>query len=106
MAKVTWTTRAKVMRKKLYADGVRDFGPLTAKKTYLKTEAIADDLAKWPTSGHPEQLLLGRPLLYRAKPINDRFRIIYRYDEGNDIIYIEDIWDTRRNPVTLKQRIR
>lgn len=55
MATVTWTTRAKVMRKKLYADGVRDFGPLTAKKTYLKTETIADDLAKWPTSGHPEE---------------------------------------------------
>ena len=51
MATVIWTTRAKAMRKKVYAEGVRDFGPLTAKKTYLKTEAIADDLAKWPTSG-------------------------------------------------------
>ena len=106
MATVTWTTRAKVMRKKLYADGVRDFGPLTAKKTYLKTETIAADLAKWPTSGHPEQLLLGESPLYRAKPINDRFRIIYWYDEENDIVSIEDIWDTKRSPDNLTRRIK
>ena len=106
MATVVWTTRAKMMRKKLYADGVRDFGPMTANKMYQKTENIAEDLAKWPTSGYPEQLLLERRPLYRARTINDRFRIIYRYDEEKDMVYIEDIWDTRRNPEKLEKRMK
>ncbi len=105
MAEVIWTEPAQMVRKRFYLQGVRDFGTMVANKTDRIIEGIENDLAKWPTSGHPEQLLLGKTPLYRARPINDRFRIIYRYDEAKDMVYIEDIWDTRRNPETLKQRI-
>ncbi|MBR6188289.1 MAG: type II toxin-antitoxin system RelE/ParE family toxin [Prevotella sp.] len=105
MAEVKWTKRAQKAKRALYLNGLEQFGAITAEKTLRKVTTIAADLAKWPTSGHPEQLLLGESPLYRAKPINDRFRIIYWYDEENDTVVIEDIWDTRRNPETLKQRM-
>ena len=35
-----------------------------------------------------------------------RFKIIYYYDEVEDIVYIVDIWDTRMNPKTLIRRIK
>ena len=106
MAEVIWTEPAQIVRKKFYLQGMRDFGVMTAKKTDKIIESIVNDLAKWPTSGHPEQLLLGKVPLYRARPINDRFRIIYRYDEEKDMVYIEDIWDTKRSPENLTRRIK
>jgi plasmid stabilization system protein ParE len=106
MAKIVWTQRAQRAKRALYLNGLEQFGVITAEKTLRKLSSIATGLAKWPSSGHPEQLLLGKVPLYRAKPINDRFRIIYRYDEAKDIVYIEDIWDARRNPETLKRRTK
>ena len=38
--------------------------------------------------------------------MHNRFKIIYYYDETEDIIHIVDIWDTRMNPQTLVKRIR
>ncbi len=105
MAEVKWTKRAQKAKRALYLNGLEQFGVMTAEKTLRKVTTIVADLAKWPTSGHPEQLLLGESPLYRARPINDRFRIIYWYDEENDTVSIEDIWDTRRNPDKLKQRV-
>ena len=46
-----------------------------------------------------------RKKLYIKGHINDRFKIIYWYDEPNDTVYIEDIWDTRRAPQNLTKRI-
>ena len=42
----------------------------------------------------------------KVEHINKRFKIVYWYDEPNDIVVIEDIWDTRRSPQNLKNRIR
>jgi plasmid stabilization system protein ParE len=106
MAEVIWTKRAQKAKRGLYLNGLEQFGTITAEKTLRKMTTIAADLAKWPTSGHPEQLLLGKVPLYRARPINDRFRIIYRYDEEKDMVYIEDIWDTKRSPENLTRRIK
>lgn len=106
MAEVKWTKRAQKAKRALYLNGLEQFGAITAEKTLRKVTTIAADLAKWPTSGHPEQLLLGESPLYRARPINDRFRIIYWYDEENDIVSIEDIWDTKRSPDNLTRRIK
>lgn len=35
-----------------------------------------------------------------------RFKIIYRYDAVNDIVHVADIWDTRRDPDKLANRIK
>ena len=106
MATVKWADRATAMRFKLYRNGRLEFGLATAKKTARIIETIADDLSRWPTTGFPEPLLKGAPHFYRSRHINKRFKMIYRYDEENDIVYIEDIWDTKRSPENLTRRLK
>ena len=38
--------------------------------------------------------------------MNRRFKIIYFYDQVEDIVHIMDIWDTKRNPSALIRRIK
>ena len=45
MATIVWTERAKAMRKKLYVNGLTEFGLTTAQKTSQAIEVIADDLS-------------------------------------------------------------
>ena len=106
MATVIWTKPAQAVRKRFYLQGMREFGTTVADKTDRIIDEIENDLSKWPTSGFPEPLLRGFTSFYRARHINKRYKIIYWYDEENDTVVIEDIWDTKRSPVTLKQRIR
>ena len=106
MATIVWTATAKTIRKKLYRNGIVEFGVTTAENTAQTIADIADDLSRWPTTGFPEPLLKGTAHLYRARHINKRFKLIYRYDESKDIVYIEDIWDTRRSPKNLIGRIK
>lgn len=106
MATVKWTTRALTQLLLLYKNGVKEFGISVARKTVNKTYSISDDLEKWPTSGFPEPLLKKASKIYRARHINKRFKLIYRFEEDNDIVYIEDVWDTRRAPCSLIKRIK
>ncbi len=107
MATVIWSKRALAQRIQLYKNGVLEFGTFTALKTAKKINSIADDLEKYPTMGFIELLLADKTNhLYRAWHINHRFKLIYWYDEKKDIVNIEDIWDTRRNPETLTRRIK
>ena len=106
MATIVWTETAKYKRQELYKNGVLEFGLTTAKKTARIVENISDNLEKWPTTGFPEPLLKNLPHLYRAKHINKRYKIIYRYKEDIDTVYIEDIWDTRRSPKNLTKSLK
>ena len=106
MATVVWTKRAKAMRRSFYHNGVIEFGLTTAEKTAQIIEDIADDLSRWPETGFPEPLLKGTIPLYRSRHINKRYKIIYWYDEPNDTVVIEDIWDSRRSPENLTKRMK
>jgi Txe/YoeB family toxin of Txe-Axe toxin-antitoxin module len=106
MATVVWTDKAKVERRKLYITGQNEFGVTTAIKMSQKIETITNNLKRWPVTGFPEPLLKGLVPLYRSRHINKRFKIVYWYDEPNDTVVIEDIWDSRRSPQNLKNRIR
>jgi len=106
MATVVWTSKAKAMRRKLYRNGMVEFGLTTAEKTAQTIADIADDLSRWPTSGFPEPLLRGYVPFYRSRHINKRFKLLYWYDEEVDMVVIEDIWDTRRAPQNLVSRIK
>jgi len=106
MATVVWTVRAQKEKDSLYFNGRVEYGVYIANKTAQKIRKIEMDLGQWPLSGHPEQLLKGHVPLYRARHINKRFKIIYWYDEPNDTVVIEDIWDSMRSPQNLTQRIQ
>ena len=106
MATVKWTEFAQSVKWKFYKDGVLEFGCTVAKKTNKKIEEIEDDLSKYPKMGFPEPLLKAYAIEYRARHINKRYKIIYKYEESNDTVYIVDIWDTRRAPQNLVSRIK
>ena len=105
MATVVWTASAQLIRYQFYLSGKMEFGTITANKTDRKIEEIIEFLSKYPETGFPEPLLKGTPFLYRARHINKRYKLIYRYEEINDTVYIEDIWDSRRSPQNLTKRI-
>ena len=106
MATVIWTAFAQEVRREFYRSGVMTFGTLTANKTDRKIEEIVEFLSKYPETGFPEPLLNGAKYLFRARHINKRYKLIYRYEEANDTVYLEDIWDERRNPKNLAKRIK
>lgn len=96
---------AKAVRKELYMRGTIEYGTFTALKLARKIESLTDSLSIFPGMGFREPLLEKRIPLFRAYMINKRFKIIYWYNEADDIVIIEDIWDTRRAPSNLKKRI-
>lgn len=106
MAKVIWTKPAHAVRRKFYLQGMKEFGEFTANKTDEIIKTLEDELSRWPVSGFPEPLLRGLVPFYRARHINKRYKIIYWYDEPNDTVVIEDIWDSRRSPQHLVRRLR
>ena len=105
MATVIWSKRAHEEKERFYLNGRLEFGATVANKTAQKIQEIENDLSRWPTSGFPEPLLKGYVPFYRSRHINKRYKIIYWYDESNDMVVIEDIWDTRRAPQNLTKRI-
>lgn len=71
-----------------------------------RVEYISHNLEKFPEIGYPEPLLKDRSNLYRTYHINKRFDLIYYYEECRDIVHVADIWDTRRKPESLANRIK
>ena len=107
MATVIWSKKAHLEKDRLYLNGVLSFGTSIANKTAKKIQSIEADLEKYPAMGFIERLLADKTRhLYRAWHINNRFKIIYWYDEDNDTVKIVDIWDTRRAPQNLVRRIK
>ena len=78
-------------------------GQRAADKFIDKTKACGEAILKYPTAGHPEPLLLGNKKLYRAKSITENYRIIYHVT--NTTIWVDDIWDRRRDPSKLTNRL-
>ena len=60
MATVIWTDKAKAARRKLYVEGVINFGIFTALKVVRKIESITDELEYFPELGYREPLLEGK----------------------------------------------
>jgi plasmid stabilization system protein ParE len=105
MAKVKWQKRAERELYRYLVKGYLEFGETTANKFSAKVASLNSDLAKYPETGFPEPLLKDRKRLYRARHILKRFKLIYYYSESSDTVHIVDIWDTRREPSKLANRI-
>ena len=107
MAKVIWEDAATIVLLEFIETARLEFGESTAKRWQKERKEIEWRLERYPTSYTPEQLLQGKELLYRGCHLmSRRFKIIYYYDEGEDIAHIVDIWDTRMNPKVLIKRIK
>lgn len=107
MAIIEWQPKTWQLYNDLLENARLEFGEKTARHWEAEIVHFYERLKNFPTSYAPEPLLQGRNKHYRGCHImSRRFKIIYYYDEVEDIVYIVDIWDTRMNPKTLIRRIK
>lgn len=79
-------------------------GQRSADRFIDKMKKCSEEIQKYPTAAHPEMLLAGREKLYRSKTLTKNYRVIYHVTSTS--IWIDDIWDSRRNPERLTKRIK
>lgn len=91
---------------KAIEQGEQMFGVAVATKFYNRFMEFAKRLSNNSELGFPEPLLAKRQRKYRSIMINEHFKLVYYCDKNKDIIYIIDLWDTRREPQSLSRRIR
>ena len=106
MAQIKWQKRAEKELYRYLVKGFIEFGDTTANNFAAKVASINKDLGRFPEIGFPEPLLKDRKKLYRARIILNRFKLIYYYDNQTDAVHVADIWDMRRDPVKLANRIK
>lgn len=68
------------------------------------TDSWMDTLITNPLVAHFEESLSHRNKHYRSIAIHQFSKIIYYIENG--VIYIADVWDTRRSPQALSARLR
>ena len=106
MAEVKWQKRAERELYRYLVKGFIEFGEAATNKFAGRIRHINAELSKFPEMGFPEPLLKERKKTYRAFHINQRFKLIYYYSAKNDTVHVADIWDTRREPLSLSGRIK
>ena len=107
MAIIEWDPQAWQLYNDLLENGRLEFGEKTARRWEDEIFYIYDRLKYFPTSFTPESLLKGKSHLYRGCLLmRRRFKLIYYYDEAEDVVHILDIWDTKMNPQALIRRIK
>ena len=84
----------------------RPFGETTASEFIKKTDEKIDRICKFPGSGTREPLLKDKKQVFRYVYIQKRIKLIYRYDEELQIIYIEDVWNTNMDPQHLLEGMK
>lgn len=103
---IVWADDAKACLKEIILYGVDNWGLKVANQFHDNLIKIEQRLALNPELGHPELLLAERTFIYRSILIQKNFKLIYRIVREKDSLLIVDIWDTRREPNRLKDRIR
>ena len=84
-----------------------EFGRSTAMKWAEEIATFEYRVKLHPTSYTPESLLADRAVVYRrCHVMKRRFKVIYYYDEKEDVVHLIDIWDTRMSPSALIRRIK
>lgn len=107
MAVIEWTDKTWQLYNEYLENARYEYGAKTARRWEKELLNIYDRLKLYPTSYTLESLLDGKRVLFRRCHImNRRFKIIYYYDEAEDVVHLVDIWDTKMNPKTLMRRIK
>ena len=106
MAVVKWRKQAWALFNNYVEHARLEYGEKTARKWLSEASIIYDRLQKYPLSYTPESLLAEKRHHYRSCHIMRRFKIVYYYAPSSDTVYIRDVWDTRMNPITLKNRLK
>ena len=105
MAQVVWSEKAWKEYRSCLVYSEAEFGRKAAKSFFNNVTNATKRLEAFPLIGFPEPLLAGKEELFRSRIIQKNFKLIYHYSEANNIVYIDDLWDTRKEPNKLKKRI-
>ena len=81
------------------------FGGLFVLEFAKKAEEKIDRISKFPESGTRELLLKEKNSAFRYVFIQKRIKLIYRFDEELQTIFIEDVWNTKMDPERLLERM-
>lgn len=104
MMQIEWSAQAKRELSNI-AEYLSDtFGRSSVEKLIESTSRCMKTLSQHPLLGHPEPLLSEKKIEYRSLIFTNHNKIIYYVKE--ETVRIADIWDMRRNPEILKNRIR
>lgn len=103
---IVWSKDAKrrLTDEVLYA--VDNFGLKVATQFHNRVMEIENRLIENPKMGHEELLLSHKKYVYRSVLVQKNFKLVYRIDEKEDILFIADLWDTRQEPKKLVGRIK
>ena len=105
MAQIVWTERAWKVYRSCLNYSHDEFGAKAAKRFFENVSKRTRRLEHYPLTGFIEPMLSDRPEGFRGSIIQKNFKLIYHYVRHDDIVFIDDIWDTRREPKKLKARI-
>ena len=102
--KIEWTALA-IRGKQNVADYIRNRFGYKRKRVFIQeVDRTARMLLDHPNLGPVEPLLADMPKTYRSVIINGLSKIIYFI--GDDVIYIVDFWDVRREPKALSEEVK
>ena len=90
---------AKRRFKEILSEGKERFGARVANRLYQTYRHSIKLLEQNPYMGQVEPALLEEPECYRGLCIHEHYKLIYRIERN--IIYVVDVWDTRREPRQL-----
>ena len=71
------------------------FGGLFVSEFAKKAEEKIERICKFPESATREPLLKDKEQVFRYVYVQKRIKLIYRFDEELQTIYIEDVWNTK-----------
>lgn len=77
------------------------FGEPTASGFIKSTDARIERICKFPESGTREPLLNDKEMVYRYVFVQKHVKLIYRYDDELQTVFIEDVWNAKILPEHL-----
>ncbi len=103
MAKIKWTNRAKQEYYSAISFGHLIWGIKAIGKLRSAVNEYSGLLRRFPMLGSIEPLLKERSLLYRSIVVHKHYKMIYMVKD--DIVYVVDFWDVRKEPNSLTNRL-
>ena len=83
-----------------------EFGATSVKRFNKELDDIKHRLMLHPLSSPREHMLKRFHRPYHSAIIKENWKIIYRYDEANDLVIFVDLWDMRRSPRYLIRQFK
>ncbi|MBR4392111.1 MAG: type II toxin-antitoxin system RelE/ParE family toxin [Bacteroidales bacterium] len=84
----------------------KTIGESIASELIKRADEKIDRICRFPESGTREPLLKDKEQVFRYVFIRKRIKLIYRFDEELQTVYIEDVWNTNMDPQHLLEGMK